>query len=111
MFEINYTQSADIIYLSHKSHEPAKLTRTSAHTGWSLSDIDFVDGPYLDENITDTTIYASANTGSVTLTASANLFASTDVGRLVRLREVIEVQHDEWKASTDYAQKRFSKVW
>ena len=68
------------------------------------ADIDFVDGPYLDENITDTTIYASANTGSVTLTASANLFASTDVGRLVRLREVIEVQHDEWKASTDYAQ-------
>jgi len=104
VFEINYTQSADIIYLSHKSHEPAKLTRTSAHTGWSLSDIDFVDGPYLDENITDTTIYASANTGSVTLTASASLFAATDVGRLVRLREVIEVQHDEWKASTNYDQ-------
>jgi len=104
VFEINYTQSADVVYLAHKSHEPAKLTRTTAHTGWSLSDIDFVDGPYLDENITTTNIYASANTGSVTLTASADLFASTDVGRLIRLREVIEVQHDEWKASTSYDQ-------
>tara|TARA_R110000796_G_scaffold126309_1_gene241043 strand:- start:1560 stop:4298 length:2739 start_codon:yes stop_codon:yes gene_type:complete len=104
VFELNYTQSADVIFLAHKSHEPAKLTRTSAHAGWDLSDIDFVDGPYLDENITDTTIYSSANTGSVTLTASADLFAATDVGRLVRLREVIEVQHDAWATSTSYSQ-------
>ena len=103
VFEINHTQSADVVYLAHKNHAPAKLTRTSAHTGWSLTNIDFVDGPYLDENITDTTLYASADTGSVTLTASANLFASTDVGRLVRFREVLEIHHDEWAASTSYA--------
>ena len=44
----------------------------------------------LDENITATTLYASADTGSVTLTASASLFTSSDVGRLVRFREVLE---------------------
>ena len=103
IFEINYTQSADVMYLAHKSHEPAKLTRTTA-TSFTLTDIDFVDGPYLDENITDTTVYVSANTGSVTITASANLFAATDVGRLIRVREVIEVTHDVWEASTSYAQ-------
>jgi len=103
VFEINHTQSADVIYLVHKNHAPAKLVRTSAHAGWSLSDIDIVDGPYLDENITATTLYASADTGSVTLTASASLFTSTDVGRLVRFREILEIHHDEWAASTSYA--------
>ena len=104
IFELNFAQSADTLFLAHKSHEPAKLVRTVAHTGWTLSDIDFVDGPYLDENITTTTLFSSANTGSVTITASASLFASTDVGRLIRFREVIEAEHDAWAASTTYAQ-------
>tara|TARA_R100001369_G_C3318933_1_gene168595 strand:+ start:665 stop:3064 length:2400 start_codon:yes stop_codon:yes gene_type:complete len=100
---INFSQSADVLHLAHLSHAPAKLTRTS-HTAWTLGDIDFTDGPYLDENITDTTLYASANTGSVTVTASASLFVSTDVGRLIRFREIIAAEHDEWAASTGYAQ-------
>jgi hypothetical protein len=99
---INFAQSADVLYLAHLSHAPAKLTRTS-HTAWTLNDIDFTDGPYLDENITDTTLYASANTGSVTITASASLFASTDVGRLIRFREILEIHHDEWVTATSYA--------
>ena len=102
IFEINYAQSADVLYLAHKDHEPAKLTRTTA-TSFTLADIDFVDGPWLDENITSTTLYASADTGSVTLTASASLFSSDDVGRLVRFREILEIHHDEWAASTSYA--------
>jgi len=102
IFEINYAQSADVLFLAHKDHAPAKLTRTTA-TSFTLADIDFVDGPWLDENITATTLYASADTGSVTLTASASLFASSDVGRLVRFREILEIHHDEWAASTSYA--------
>ena len=103
---INYAQSADVLFLAQQDHAPAKLTRTS-HTSWTLTDIDFTDGPYLDENITATTLYASADTGSVTITASAALFASTDVGRLIRFREVLEVTYDEWAASTSYANNVF----
>ena len=99
---INYAQSADVLYLAQESHAPAKLTRTS-NTSWTLTDIDFTDGPWLDENITSTTLYASADTGSVTITASASLFASADVGRLIRFREILEIHHDEWAASTSYA--------
>lgn len=102
IFEINYTQSADVMYLAHKDHEPAKLTRTTA-TSFTLTDIDFVDGPYLDENITDTTMFASADTGSVTVTASTDTFAASDVGRLIRFREILEIEHDLWEASTSYA--------
>ena len=102
IFEINHAQSADVLYLAHKDHAPAKLTRTTA-TSFTLTDIDFTDGPYLDENDTTTTLYASAQTGSVTITASAALFTAADVGRYIRFREVLEIEHDEWAASTSYA--------
>ena len=100
-FELTYTQSADVIYFAHKDHEPAKLTRTTA-TSFTLTDIDFEDGPYLDENITDTTIYASAVTGTVTLTASTSIFESGHVGALWRFRAPVEEYHDEWAAGTSY---------
>ena len=106
IFEINHAQSADVIYLAHKDHEPAKLTRTTA-TSFTLTDVDFVDGPYLDENITSTTLYASADTGSITVTASASLFTSADVGRLIRFREVLEITYSEWEANTSYANNDF----
>jgi hypothetical protein len=102
VFELNHVQSADVLYLAHKDHEPAKLTRATA-TSFTLTDIDFVDGPWLDENTTDTTMYASAATGSgVTITASADVFSSDDVGRFIRFREILEIVHDEWAASTSY---------
>jgi len=102
IFEINHVQSADVIYLAHKDHEPAKLTRTTA-TSFTLTDIDFIDGPWLDENDTDTTMYASAATGTgITITASADVFSSDDVGRYIRFREILEIEHDEWAASTSY---------
>ena len=103
IFDINYAQSADVLYLAHKDHEPAKLTRTTT-TSFTLADIDFVDGPYLDENITTTTITSNANTGTVTLTASADLFVAGHVGSLFRFRERVEVGHEAWAASTSYAQ-------
>ena len=106
IFEINHAQSADVLYMAHKDHAPAKLTRTTA-TSFTLNDIDFVDGPYLDENDTNTTLYASADTGTVTITASANLFTSADVGRLIRFREVLEVEYDEWEANKSYANNAF----
>ena len=101
IFELNHVQSADTVYLAHKDHEPAKLTRTTA-TSFTLTDIDFIDGPWLDENTTSTTMYASAATGSVTITASSSIFKSSDVGRMIRFREILEINHDEWAASTSY---------
>ena len=103
IFELNHVQSADVLFIAHKDHEPAKLTRTTS-TSFTLTDIDFIDGPYLDENTTTTTLYASAATGTgITITASAALFESADVGRLIRFREILEIEHDAWAASTNYA--------
>ncbi len=91
---LKFSQSADVLYITHPDYAPRKLTRT-AHTTWTMTEITFIDGPYLDANTGTTTLTPSAATGSgVTLTASAVTginhdagFASTDVGRLIRLQQ------------------------
>lgn len=82
-----FTQSADVMYLTHPSYAPRKLSRTG-HTSWTLTAITFLDGPYLPINSGATTITPSATTGiGITLTASAAVFTLvTDVGRLVRIK-------------------------
>ena len=83
LFDIKFSQSADVMYIVHPNHSVRKLSRT-AHTSWTLTEVDFTDGPYLETNSTSTTLTPGATTGTgISLAASANLFASTDVGRLV----------------------------
>jgi hypothetical protein len=93
LFQLRITQSADVMYITHPSYAPRTLSRTG-HTSWTLAVIDFQDGPYLPINTSVTSLTPSAATGAITLTASsiAGLndgvgFKSTDVGRLIRLRE------------------------
>lgn len=93
LFDLNWTQSADVLYIAHELHEPAKLERTSA-TVFTLTDIDYLDGPYQPINGTDTTLGLSGTSGSVTVTASAVTginddtgFQTTDVGRRIRFED------------------------
>ena len=88
LFDIKFAQSADVMYLTHPSHSTRKLSRTG-HTSWTLTEVDFTNGPFLDTNISTTTLTPSGTTGSVTITASANTFVSTDVNRLVRIGDGI----------------------
>ena len=95
LFQLKFAQSADVLYIWHPDYPERKLSRTSA-ADWTLANTTFLDGPYLAENTTDTTLTPSASapgTG-VTLTASATTginhdtgFQSTDVGRLIRLNQ------------------------
>jgi hypothetical protein len=95
LFEIKYAQSADVMYICHPNHAVRKLSRTG-HTAWTLTEVDFTNGPYLDDNITAVTFHLSAHTVGAgrTLTASAITginsdtgFQTTDVGRLVQFRD------------------------
>lgn len=92
-----YTQSADVISIVHEDYSPRDLTRT-ADTSWTLTETEFVDGPYLEINTSPTTLGPSSTGTSVTFTASGTAginngegFKSTDVGRLIR-----------WKDGTDW---------
>lgn len=95
LFQIKYAQSADVMYLCHPDYSVKKLSRTG-HTSWTITEVDFTDGPYLDDNITTTTLGMSTHTVGTgrTLTASAVTginndtgFQSTDVGRLFTFRD------------------------
>ena len=81
---LKFAQSADIMFLVHPNHAPRKITRTD-HTAWTITEVDLQRGPMGDTNLTTTTLTANGRTGSVTVTASADLFAATDVGRLIKL--------------------------
>jgi len=88
--DVRWVQSSNILYLVHPSYQPRKLIRNS-DTSWTLTIIDFVDGPYQDQNKDTTkTIAPSATSGSVTLTASGHSpFSASDAtnGRLVRIQQ------------------------
>lgn len=83
---LKFTQSADVMYLVHPDHPVQKITRTS-HTAWTITEVDFRRGPLQDPLLDGSTLTASARTGTVTITASVNTFASTDVGRIVKLHD------------------------
>jgi hypothetical protein len=93
IFQLKFTQSADVLYIFHPNHAPRKLSRTG-HTSWTLSFLTLLDGPYMSINSGTTTLTPSATTGTgITITASAVTginsntgFQVTDVGRLIRLK-------------------------
>ena len=64
--DIKFTQSADVMYLVHPEHEPAKLTRTG-HTSWTLTDVVFTRGPYLPTNTTTTTLNPGSSGAGLSL--------------------------------------------
>ncbi len=94
LFDLKFAQSADVMYICHPNHEVEKLSRTG-HTSWTLTDVDFTKGPFLDANTTGTTLTPSnASTGSRTITASAATginggsgFLATDVGRQIHFND------------------------
>jgi hypothetical protein len=61
-FEIHTTQSADVMYIAHDDHHPQKLSRYG-DTIWTLEDVDFTGGPFLDENVESDYLVGFARTG------------------------------------------------
>jgi len=86
---IDYTQSADTMYITHSDYPVAKLTR-EGHNDWTIEDVEFTWGPFLDANTTAVTITPSALTGSITLTASSATFAAGHVGSQWRIGNTLK---------------------
>jgi hypothetical protein len=84
--EIQYVQSNDVMYIVHPDDPPQKLIRID-HDEWTIADVDWEWGPFLDQNATTTTITPSATTGTITLTASAATFTADNVGSLWKIIE------------------------
>lgn len=81
---IQYAQTGDIMYLSHPDYPIHKLTRLASDS-WTLEEVDFYNGAFLDTNDTATTMLPSAGTGSITVTSSTPYFTADHVGSLLRI--------------------------
>lgn len=94
LFDIQTAQSADVMYLAVGGTTRVYKLLRFGHADWTLEEVWFEDGPYLDQNTTSTTLNPASTSGNgVTVTASSTTginggdgFLSTDVGRLIRIQ-------------------------
>lgn len=63
LFDLQFAQVADTLYIADDGTAPAKLVRSS-EISWTLSTVEFEDGPWLEEKTWGTTL-TPASTGSV----------------------------------------------
>lgn len=82
---LRWVQSADVIYLADGLHPIQRLARYGL-ASWTIGPQVYAAGPFRVQNLDPArTVQASATTGSITLTASAALFAANHVGSLMML--------------------------
>ncbi len=88
LFSLRYTQSNDVMYLTHVSYPPRKLLRYG-DSDWKITDIDFQDGPYMSTNVRTFTLTPGAATGTTSITAGPSVnvagTASNGTPNLIRV--------------------------
>jgi hypothetical protein len=101
-FALSMVQSGDVIYIAHPNHPLQKLSRFG-NTNWTIADAPLINGPYQTQNTDRTiTVYASANTGTVTLTANSSIFTSSMVGSFFYLEPKDLSAIKPWTAGQEY---------
>ncbi|MCB9988634.1 MAG: hypothetical protein H6868_04770 [Rhodospirillales bacterium] len=128
--DLAWTQSADTLLLTHPETPPKKLVRNTS--GFALEDWAFFDDggvirqPYYKFADTTVTLTPSAVTGSITLTASADVFAAGHDGTRLQIggKEVVITAYNSptvvsadvieglvgTEATIDWAEQAFSPV-
>jgi hypothetical protein len=92
--DIQFEQSGDVLYVTHPSVSPHKITRFS-HTNWNCVEDNYTDGPFSTENADPTVkVYATAAYGTTTLVADSGIFADALPGQLVKIQ--VET-YETWK--------------
>ena len=72
-FELHVTQSADVMYIAHEDIHPKKLSRFGA-VDWTIINVPFTGGPFLEENTDLDALVGFARTGG---TARAEYYFPT----------------------------------
>lgn len=87
LYELDYHQIGDTMWITHPSYQTRKLTRTSA-TSFSLDVVEYNNGPFLARNdLIDDTVkgVASMTYNGGALTCDGEVFLSGHVGALFKL--------------------------
>lgn len=108
LFELNTTQINDVVYITHPSHPPHKLTRVSADI-FTLAEMDPYYPPLLDENL-DAAKTLSLNDASITTDwATATNYVVGDVRDEGGLIYVCLVAHLSGVFATDLAAAKWER--
>jgi hypothetical protein len=100
-FALRMVQSNDVIFVF--GGEGVKQINRFGDTNWTITDFETVGGPFAEPNTTSTTVYASAATGSITLTASSSIFTADHVGTLMLIRPQNLSSVSPWEANQHVA--------
>jgi len=93
---LQWVQSADVIFVANGVRKPQELRRETG--GWVFESTAFVGGPFRAQNDTAVTVTADAQTGTVTLTASADIFEDEHVNGLFEIEEQDRSAVRPWEA-------------
>lgn len=111
--QLNWTQSADTMFLVHPDLAPVKLVRGGSDASWTISTYAFSSIPKHAFTITVTTptsghLTPSAVSGNITLTSQNSAFSSASVGQYInaypqgRARIIQYISNTSVKAVTEY---------
>jgi hypothetical protein len=82
--KIRFDQSGDVLFTCDGTYQQRRIERRATRS-WSVARYATEDGPLRIENTGPITITPSAISGNITLTASDDLFKSTNVGSLYQI--------------------------
>lgn len=95
---LDWVQTADVITICDGVHPAQRLSRF-ALDNWTIEAEVYDTGPYRVQNLDEAlTVQASAETGSITLTASASLFTADMIGSLMLLQPTDYTTIPLWQA-------------
>ena len=85
--ELNWTQSADTLILTHPNLNPISIVRGGTDASWTIGNVTFTSIPDYAFTLTITapagTVTPSAVSGNITLTASSAVFSAGTVGQYI----------------------------
>lgn len=101
--ELQYAQTADVLYITHPNHPPRTLVRTG-HTSWTFAELAFRNGPFLGYNIdSGHTMRGTATTGNIVIASSKPFYNDPDhIGALLYLEEDSFDQYSMWEPGKAY---------
>jgi hypothetical protein len=111
--QLNWTQSADTMFIVHPDLAPVKLVRGGTDATWTISTVTFSNIPKYAFTLTTTTptsghLTPSAVSGNITLTSQHSAFSAGSVGQYVnaypqgRARIIQYISVTSVKAVTEY---------
>ena len=110
-FGVRFEQSGDVVYLACAGHAPRVLKRLS-NLNWVLEVFEARGGPFQDANTDEAVTVSAAGTlsvgGTVTLTASSDIFTAGHVGGLfeLELEDGADVRAWQVRTTTDVGDRR-----